>query len=74
MSARLETEHAAQTRRLELRAVLNRQYVYLDRKWDIVFFVSAAFVIAAAGDLTRSLFAGDWDFWVDWKDVSGGQW
>ena len=68
MSARLETEHAVQTRRLELRAVLNRRYVYIDRKWDIVFFVSAAFVIAAAGDLTRSLFAGDWDFWVDWKD------
>jgi methane/ammonia monooxygenase subunit A len=42
--------------------------VYIDRKWDIVFFLSAALVIAAAGDLTRSLFAGDWDFWVDWKD------
>jgi methane/ammonia monooxygenase subunit A len=68
MSTAPETIQAAQARRLELREILNRRYVFIDRKWDIVFLVSAAFVITAAGDLTRLLFAGDWDFWVDWKD------
>jgi methane/ammonia monooxygenase subunit A len=42
--------------------------VYLDRKWDIVFWITAAFFVGAAADITRLLFAGDWDFWVDWKD------
>src|SRR4030088_1603280 len=68
MSTAPETIQAAQARRLELREILNRRYVFIDRKWDGVFLISAAFVITAAGDLTRLLFAGDWDFWVDWKD------
>ena len=58
MSAGPETVQAAQARRLELREILNRRYVYIDRKWDVIFLISAAFVIAAAGDLTRLLFAG----------------
>jgi methane/ammonia monooxygenase subunit A len=52
----------------ELRALLDRRYVFIDRKWDIVFWITAAFVVAAAADITKLLFAGDWDFWTDWKD------
>ncbi|KWX00979.1 methane monooxygenase [Carbonactinospora thermoautotrophica] len=51
-----------------LRALLNRRYRFLDRKWDIVFWATAVFVVAAAADITKLLFAGDWDFWTDWKD------
>jgi methane/ammonia monooxygenase subunit A len=51
-----------------LRKLLNRRYTFIDRKWDIVFWVTAAFVVAAAADITKLLFAGDWDFWTDWKD------
>ncbi len=52
----------------ELRKLLDKKYVYIDRKWDIVFWVTAAFVVGAAADITKLLFAGDWDFWTDWKD------
>jgi methane/ammonia monooxygenase subunit A len=68
MSVTAEATQPVQTRRRELRALLNRHYVYLDRKWDIVFLITAAFVVGGATDLTRMLFGGDWDFWVDWKD------
>jgi methane/ammonia monooxygenase subunit A len=51
-----------------LRKLLHRKYHYIDRKWDIVFWVTAAFVVGAAADITKLLFAGDWDFWTDWKD------
>ncbi|MEV6236076.1 methane monooxygenase/ammonia monooxygenase subunit A [Lentzea sp. NPDC051838] len=57
---------AAPERSLE--PLLNRKYKYIDRKWDIVFWVTAVFVVAAAADITKLLFAGDWDFWTDWKD------
>src|SRR4029450_9255648 len=40
----------------------------LDRKWDLVVWGTAAFVVGAAADITKQLFAGDWDFWTDWKD------
>jgi methane/ammonia monooxygenase subunit A len=63
-----DAETAARARQLELRGLLSRKYVFLDRKWDIVFWLTAAFVVGAAADITRLLFAGDWDFWVDWKD------
>jgi hypothetical protein len=36
MSAGPETVQAAQARRLELREILNRRYVYIDRKWDVI--------------------------------------
>src|SRR5688572_31028330 len=56
-------------RRLEgLRQLVTKKYRYIDRKWDIVFWVTAAFVVGAAADITKLLFAGDWDFWTDWKD------
>jgi methane/ammonia monooxygenase subunit A len=55
-------------RRLELRELLTRKTAYLDRTWDIVFWITAAFLVGGAADITRNLFAGDWDFWVDWKD------
>jgi methane/ammonia monooxygenase subunit A len=56
-------------RRLEgLRQLVNKKYRYIDRKWDLVFWVTAAFVVGAAADITKLLFAGDWDFWTDWKD------
>lgn len=51
-----------------LNALLHRRYRFIDRKWDIVFWVTAVFVVAAAADITKLLFAGDWDFWTDWKD------
>jgi methane/ammonia monooxygenase subunit A len=53
----------------ELRQLLGKQYRYIDRKWDIMFWVTAAFVVGAAADITKQLFAGDWDFWTDWKDA-----
>ena len=37
-------------------------------KWDLVFWITAIFVVAGAADITKQLFAGDWDFWTDWKD------
>ena len=55
-------------RRLELRALLNKRYKWIDRKWDLVFWVTAIFVVGGASDITKQLFAGDWDFWTDWKD------
>jgi methane/ammonia monooxygenase subunit A len=48
--------------------LLARNLRFIDRKWDFVFFLTAAFAVAGAADITRLLFAGDWDFWVDWKD------
>ena len=56
------------SQQLELRRLLTKRYRFLDRTWDIVFWITAAFVVAAAADITKLLFAGDWDFWTDWKD------
>jgi methane/ammonia monooxygenase subunit A len=55
-------------REQDLRNLLTRQFEFLDRRWDFAFWLTAAFAVAAAADITRLLFAGDWDFWVDWKD------
>ena len=68
MAHSTESMPLARARRQELQQLLTRGYVYLDRRWDIVFWITAAFVVGAAADITRLLFAGDWDFWVDWKD------
>jgi methane/ammonia monooxygenase subunit A len=68
MSATTMAPEAVDERTNALRKLLNRRYKYIDRKWDIVFWVTAAFVVAAAADITKLLFAGDWDFWTDWKD------
>jgi methane/ammonia monooxygenase subunit A len=51
-----------------LQALVKRRYKYIDRKWDAVFWITAAFIVGAAADITKLLFAGDWDFWTDWKD------
>src|SRR5437879_13146419 len=59
---------AAEAEGERLRALLHKQYRWLDYKWDLVFWITAAFVVGAAADITRLLFAGDWDFWTDWKD------
>src|SRR5262249_36779168 len=61
-------EVAERQRRLELKELLQKQYKWIDRKWDLVFWVTAIFVVAGAADITKQLFAGDWDFWTDWKD------
>src|SRR5262249_3353939 len=53
---------------LQLKTLLNKKYKYFDYKWDLVFWVTALPVVAAAADITKLLFAGDWDFWTDWKD------
>ena len=55
-------------RRLELKALLQKPYKWIDRSWDLVFWVTAIFVVGGAADITKQLFAGDWDFWTDWKD------
>jgi methane/ammonia monooxygenase subunit A len=52
----------------ELRQLVDKEYTFIDRKWDLVFWVTAIFVVAAAADITKLLFAGDWDMWTDWKD------
>lgn len=54
--------------REELRELLTKKYTFIDRKWDLVFWVTAAFVVGAAQFITYILFFGDWDFWTDWKD------
>jgi methane/ammonia monooxygenase subunit A len=59
---------AERQRRLALRDLLNARYQWIDRTWDAVFWITAIFVVAGAADITRLLFAGDWDFWTDWKD------
>jgi methane/ammonia monooxygenase subunit A len=68
MSTATTAARAPDDRTAALRALLDKRYRFIDRKWDIVFWVTAAFVVAAAVDITKLLFAGDWDFWTDWKD------
>jgi methane/ammonia monooxygenase subunit A len=60
---------AERQKRLELKTLLQKEYKWIDRKWDIVFWITAVFVVAGAADITKQLFAGDWDFWTDWKDA-----
>jgi methane/ammonia monooxygenase subunit A len=40
----------------------------LPRRWDLVMIVSAILLIAGGTHMNSMLFAGDWSFWVDWKD------
>src|SRR5271156_6535482 len=54
--------------RLETSDLLNTEYKRIDCTWDAVFWITAIFVVAGAADITKLLFAGDWDFWTDWKD------
>src|SRR5256885_2518596 len=68
MAASAQAISAAEAERQELRGLLHKQYRWLDYKFDIVFWITAAFVVGAAADITKLLFAGDWDFWTDWKD------
>jgi methane/ammonia monooxygenase subunit A len=64
-----DTETLEQDQQFErLKALVHKEYKYIDRKWDAVFWVSAAFIVGAAANITMLLFAGDWDFWTDWKD------
>jgi methane/ammonia monooxygenase subunit A len=64
-----DTETLEQDAQFErLKALVNKEYKYIDRKWDAVFWISAAFIVGAAANITLLLFAGDWDFWTDWKD------
>ena len=66
--AAADTRAAVDIRAAELNKLRTRKYTFIDRKWDFMFWFTAAFVVAGAGDITRLLFAGDWDFWTDWKD------
>jgi len=59
---------AERQKRLELRDLLNARYQWIDRTWDWVFWITAIFIVGGAADITKLLFAGDWDFWTDWKD------
>jgi methane/ammonia monooxygenase subunit A len=56
-------------KRKELGELLRKEYVWIDRTWDAVFWITAIFVVGGAADITKLLFAGDWDFWTDWKDA-----
>ena len=51
----------------ELKQLVTKKYRFIDRTWDAVFWITAIFVVAAA-DITKLLFAGDWDMWADRKD------
>src|SRR6266536_114704 len=62
----------ARERASELRQLVGKKYRYIDRKWDVMFWVTAAFVVGAAADITKLLFSGDWDFWTDWNDAQWG--
>ncbi len=54
-------------------ALLNKKYRYMDYKWDLVFWVTALPVVAAAADITKLLFAGDWGRSVcGWSRGSAG--
>src|SRR3981189_2881247 len=68
MAATAQSISAAEAERQELRGLLHKKYRWLDYKFDLVFWITAAFVVGAAADITKLLFAGDWDFWTDWKD------
>src|SRR4029453_6269719 len=68
MAATAEAVSAADAQREALRGLLHKKYRWLDYKFDLVFWVTAAFVVGGAADITKLLFAGDWDFWTDWKD------
>ena len=39
---------AVDAKTLELRELVLKKYRYIDRKWDLVFWVTAAFVVGAA--------------------------
>src|SRR6266498_1063412 len=67
--AAVTSDLKARERSAELRQLVGKKYRYIDRKWDVMFWVTAAFVVGAAADITKLLFAGDWDFWTDWKDA-----
>jgi methane/ammonia monooxygenase subunit A len=68
MAATAAAISPAEAERQRLNALLHKKYRWLDYKFDLVFWVTAAFVVGAAADITKLLFAGDWDFWTDWKD------
>lgn len=54
----------------ELRELVEKQdkWHYMTKTWDYVFWLTAAPVVGAAAFITKILFAGDWEFWTDWKD------
>src|SRR3981189_122038 len=58
-------------RRLELRALLQKKYKWIDGKWDLVFWITAIFVVAGAADITKQLFAGDWACWAGGRATHG---
>ena len=35
-------------RRLQLKELLNKRYIWMDYKWDLVFWVTAIFVVGGA--------------------------
>ena len=48
---------AERQHRLEyvLRELLNAKYVFIDRKWDLVFWITAIFIVAGAADITEAV-------------------
>ncbi len=40
----------------------------IPRRWDWLVIASAILLIMGGIHMNNMLFAGDWSFWVDWKD------
>src|ERR671931_651904 len=58
----------ARERAGEFRALLNKKYRYIDRKWDVMFWVTAAFVVGAAVYTTVCLWlAVEIGRWLQWR-------
>ena len=55
MAATATAISAAEAERQELRGLLHKKYRWLDYKFDLVFWVTAAFVVGAAADITKLL-------------------
>lgn len=49
-------------------AGLSAEGARISRQYDLVIVVIAFFVLTAAYHIHFMLLAGDWDFWIDWKD------
>ena len=59
-------------RRLELRALLQKKYKSIDGKWDLVFWVTAIFVVAGAADITKNRSRATGTFGPTGRILSGG--
>ena len=45
-----------------------RQEISIPRRWDLLVIGGVVLLLAGGIHMSNMLFAGDWSFWVDWKD------